>query len=81
VGNLAVVPREGSIDSLSPKSSPPAGLRLCRTAPAGSIPAGTFCDMPDASVHDLVVESDAVNSGIALVLDESQYVWGQLIRP
>jgi hypothetical protein len=30
----------GSIDSLSPESSPLAGLRLCRATPVGSIPAG-----------------------------------------
>ena len=30
--------RAGSIDSLAPASSP-SGLRLCRSAPAGSIPA------------------------------------------
>ena len=38
VENGVFIPRAGSIDSLAPARLP-AGLRLCRSAPAGSIPA------------------------------------------
>ena len=38
VGQQVLIPRAGSIDSLTPVSSP-FGLRLCRSAAAGSIPA------------------------------------------
>jgi hypothetical protein len=34
-----VIPGAGSIDSLAPARLTPPGLRLCRTAPAGSAPA------------------------------------------
>jgi len=43
VDNVAFVPRAGSIDSLSPESYP-SGLRLCRSAPAGSVPARASFD-------------------------------------
>ena len=39
LANLVATWSVGSIDSLAPARSP-FGLRLCRAAPAGSIPAG-----------------------------------------
>ena len=55
LANLMVVPREGAIDSPFPKGSP-FGLRPCRAAPAGSIPAGDI-EQPARGLANLGVAS------------------------
>ena len=47
----------GSIDSLAPARSP-FGLRLCRSAPAGSIPAGDTAAASQSLANLRVVQSE-----------------------
>ena len=52
---LKLTHRVGSIDSLAPARSP-CGLRRCRAAPAGSIPAGDIieCGMRNAETGKII---------------------------
>ena len=53
-----VVQCEGSIDSLSPEKLTPSGLRLCRAAPAGSIPAGDMARRAGGLANLRVAQSE-----------------------